>query len=105
MKCQPLTKAFAAVATVMVLGGCSTVCGTRECRLEESVRTMLGSDDPGIKASGAMTLEKLHPEIAENNDEVRRALIPMTIQCTVAEIKEIGGVKMASCVMAPSINR
>lgn len=105
MNCPSLTKAFAAVATMMVLGGCATVCSTRECRLEESVRTMLGSDDPGIKASGAMTLEKLHPEIAENNDEVRRALIPLTVQCTVVEIKEMGGVKMASCVMAPPMNR
>lgn len=97
-----LAKTFAATSTIAILSGCATMCDTKVCRLEESARTMVGSDDYGIKAAGARTLIDLHPEIADNSAEVRNALVPKTIECTVGAAKIVNGVKIVPCIKAPS---
>ena len=102
MTYSSLIKRFAAAGAALAVTGCATVCGTRECRLEESARTMLQSTDFGIKAAGAKTLINIHPEIAGNSAEIRDALVPKTIECTLGAPKIVNGIKIIPCVKSPS---
>lgn len=108
MSYSSFSKTFAVAASMLVLSGCATVsCGTRECRLEESARTMLKSDDIGLKAAGARTLIGLHPEIADNSAEIRGALVPKSIECILGEAKIVNGKKVIPClpkVPSPALN-
>lgn len=96
MTVPSLKKAFA-VAALGALTGCATVCTTPVCRLEDTARTMLSSDDVGIKAAGARTLIGIHPQLAEESAEVRRAMVPQTITCTVTRVNVVNGEKIVAC--------
>ncbi|MBI2235182.1 MAG: hypothetical protein HYU57_09440 [Micavibrio aeruginosavorus] len=96
MTVPSLKKAFA-VAALGVLSGCATVCTTPICRLEDTARSMLSNDDVGIKATGARTLIGIHPKLAEESAEVRRAMLPQTVSCTVTKVNVANGEKVVAC--------
>lgn len=89
---------FSLLAGAVVMTGCATVCETPECRQERVAKELLAHPtDVGVRAIGARTLIKIHPQLAVESEQVRKALIPQSTECQISAVREEGGKKVFVC--------
>ncbi len=71
----------------------------RTCGVNNAAGQMLATDDPGVRATGMLTLEETNPEIKKSAVRVREALANTGVQRCVARRREDGTASLENCVV------